>query len=106
MVSFQTQSENEAQKAQEWAKNNPNAKFGNKTVQSVLHDTKEGLNGILKAIPEKGKIEPRLQDAIQIEIDKDVFIKSYLSKKLGTVTSPSARARQGFNEMLEIQAYL
>jgi hypothetical protein len=48
MSSFQTtQSEHEAEKSQEWAKNNPNAKFGNKTVHSILHDTKQELNGIL-----------------------------------------------------------
>ncbi len=48
MSSFQTtQSEHEAEKAQEWVKNNSNTKFGNKTVHSILHDTKQELNGIL-----------------------------------------------------------
>lgn len=107
MSSFQTtQSEHEAEKAQEWAKNNPNAKFGNKTVHSILHDTKQKLNGLLSAVPEKGKIDTRLQNGIQAEIDKDTFVKDYLAKKLSSIPSPSERARQGFNEMLEIRAYL
>lgn len=57
-------------------------------------------------MPERGKIDKRLQDGIQAEIDKDIFVKGYLAKKLTPISSSSERARQGFHEMLEIRAYL